>query len=81
MLNKELSQFSESSKSGNQISEYIFSTFLDRQQEMYGGEEVTEAPPPRRHTPSPDMHASHRTKIMSKITIHQVSQYICIRSP
>ncbi|KDR13577.1 cAMP-specific 3',5'-cyclic phosphodiesterase, partial [Zootermopsis nevadensis] len=29
MLNKELSHFSESSKSGNQISEYICSTFLD----------------------------------------------------
>lgn len=28
MLNKELSHFSESSKSGNQISEYICSTFL-----------------------------------------------------
>lgn len=28
MLNKELSHFSESSRSGNQISEYICSTFL-----------------------------------------------------
>jgi cAMP-specific phosphodiesterase 4 len=28
MLNKELSHLSESSKSGNQISEYICSTFL-----------------------------------------------------
>ncbi|XP_075158547.1 3',5'-cyclic-AMP phosphodiesterase-like isoform X7 [Haematobia irritans] len=34
MLNKELSHFSESSKSGNQISEYICSTFLDKQQEF-----------------------------------------------
>jgi len=34
MLNKELGHFSESSRSGNQISEYIFSTFLDKQQEM-----------------------------------------------
>ncbi|XP_012288313.1 cAMP-specific 3',5'-cyclic phosphodiesterase isoform X3 [Orussus abietinus] len=34
MLNKELSHFSESSKSGNQISEYICSTFLDKQQEI-----------------------------------------------
>jgi len=32
MLNKELSHFSES-KSGNQISEYICNTFLDKQQE------------------------------------------------
>ena len=40
MLNKELSHFSES-KSGNQISEYICNTFLDKQQEcdlpIYGG--------------------------------------------
>ncbi|XP_063890169.1 3',5'-cyclic-AMP phosphodiesterase, isoforms N/G isoform X6 [Helicoverpa armigera] len=34
MLNKELSHFSESSKSGNQISEYICSTFLDKQQDI-----------------------------------------------
>ncbi|XP_021964650.1 cAMP-specific 3',5'-cyclic phosphodiesterase isoform X2 [Folsomia candida] len=34
MLNKELSHFSESSKSGNQISEYIFSTFVDKNQEL-----------------------------------------------
>ncbi|XP_057342002.1 cAMP-specific 3',5'-cyclic phosphodiesterase isoform X3 [Microplitis mediator] len=34
MLNKELIHFSESSKSGNQISEYICSTFLDKQQEL-----------------------------------------------
>jgi hypothetical protein len=30
MLNKELSHFSEYSKSGNQISEYICSTFLGK---------------------------------------------------
>ncbi|ELU18933.1 hypothetical protein CAPTEDRAFT_180250 [Capitella teleta] len=34
MLNRELSHFAESSKSGNQISEYICSTFLDKQQEI-----------------------------------------------
>ncbi|CAG0912881.1 unnamed protein product [Notodromas monacha] len=34
MLNKELLHFSESSKSGNQISEYICSTFLDKTQEL-----------------------------------------------
>ncbi|XP_063703547.1 3',5'-cyclic-AMP phosphodiesterase isoform X4 [Culicoides brevitarsis] len=33
MLNKELSHLSESSRSGNQISEYICSTFLDKQQD------------------------------------------------
>ena len=35
MLNKELSHFSESSKSGNQISEYICSTFLGRYRNVY----------------------------------------------
>lgn len=34
MLNRELSHFAESSKSGNQISEYICSTFLDKQQDI-----------------------------------------------
>lgn len=34
MLNKELSHFAESSKSGNQVSEYISSTFLDKQQDV-----------------------------------------------
>ncbi|KAL8574883.1 hypothetical protein ACOMHN_003443 [Nucella lapillus] len=29
MLNRELSHFAESSKSGNQIAEYICSTYLD----------------------------------------------------
>ncbi|OTF81977.1 hypothetical protein BLA29_009232, partial [Euroglyphus maynei] len=33
MLNKELSHFSET-KSGSQISEYIFRTFLDKQEEL-----------------------------------------------
>nr|XP_040564799.1 cAMP-specific 3',5'-cyclic phosphodiesterase 4C-like isoform X2 [Lepeophtheirus salmonis] len=34
MLNKELSHFSESSRSGNQISEYICSTFLEKNNEI-----------------------------------------------
>ncbi|PVD23029.1 hypothetical protein C0Q70_16290 [Pomacea canaliculata] len=34
MLNRELSHFAESSKSGNQIAEYICSTYLDKQQEL-----------------------------------------------
>ncbi|XP_063962586.1 3',5'-cyclic-AMP phosphodiesterase 4C-like isoform X2 [Lytechinus pictus] len=34
MLNRELSAFSETSKSGNQISEYLYNTFLDKQQEV-----------------------------------------------
>ncbi|KAG7276806.1 hypothetical protein CRUP_008756, partial [Coryphaenoides rupestris] len=39
MLNRELSHLSEMSRSGNQVSEYISSTFLDKQNEV-------EAPPP-----------------------------------
>ena len=35
MLNKELSHFSESSRSGNQISEYICSTFLGKLSELF----------------------------------------------
>ncbi|XP_072042994.1 3',5'-cyclic-AMP phosphodiesterase 4C-like isoform X3 [Amphiura filiformis] len=34
MLGRELSAFSETSKSGNQVSQYLFDTFLDRQQDM-----------------------------------------------
>ncbi|TRY74424.1 hypothetical protein TCAL_00657 [Tigriopus californicus] len=34
MLNKELSHFSETSRSGNQVSEYICSTFLDKTQDV-----------------------------------------------
>lgn len=34
MLNRELSHFAESSKSGNQIAEFICSTYLDKQQEL-----------------------------------------------
>lgn len=34
MLNKELSHFAESGKSGTQISEFIFNTFMDREQEL-----------------------------------------------
>lgn len=36
MLNKELSHFSESSRSGNQISEYICSTFLGAYYVVWG---------------------------------------------
>ncbi|XP_072704641.1 3',5'-cyclic-AMP phosphodiesterase 4A isoform X2 [Ciconia boyciana] len=34
MLNRELSHLSETSRSGNQVSEYISSTFLDKQHEV-----------------------------------------------
>ena len=38
MLNKELSVFSESSKSGNQIADHITSTYYDKQYELDTGE-------------------------------------------
>ncbi|XP_045543359.1 cAMP-specific 3',5'-cyclic phosphodiesterase 4D isoform X8 [Salmo salar] len=34
MLNRELTQLSETSRSGNQVSEYIASTFLEKQQDV-----------------------------------------------
>uniref|UniRef100_UPI00358F668B 3',5'-cyclic-AMP phosphodiesterase 4D-like isoform X2 n=1 Tax=Myxine glutinosa TaxID=7769 RepID=UPI00358F668B len=34
MLNRELTHLSETSRSGNEVSEYISSTFLDKQQEL-----------------------------------------------
>ncbi|XP_012683725.1 cAMP-specific 3',5'-cyclic phosphodiesterase 4D isoform X2 [Clupea harengus] len=34
MLNRELTQLSETSRSGNQVSEFISNTFLEKQQEM-----------------------------------------------
>jgi hypothetical protein len=35
MLNKELSQFAEHNKSDNQISEYIYNTFLDKKEDEF----------------------------------------------
>ncbi|XP_012161113.1 cAMP-specific 3',5'-cyclic phosphodiesterase isoform X7 [Ceratitis capitata] len=55
MLNKELSHFSESSRSGNQISEYICSTFLDKQQEL----------------DLPSMRGDDNTEQLSMLTQHQ----------
>ncbi|CAN0022916.1 unnamed protein product, partial [Bubo scandiacus] len=46
MLNRELTHLSEMSRSGNQVSEYISSTFLDKQHEISG----VKKPPP---TPGP----------------------------
>ncbi|XP_071852211.1 3',5'-cyclic-AMP phosphodiesterase 4C-like isoform X5 [Apostichopus japonicus] len=49
MLNRELSAFSDTGKSGNQVSEFLFQTFLDKQQEV----ELPTLPPPRDLAPSP----------------------------
>ncbi|XP_076307243.1 3',5'-cyclic-AMP phosphodiesterase 4C-like isoform X3 [Tachypleus tridentatus] len=60
MLNKELSHFSES-KSGSQISEYIFSTFLDKQQDL-------DIP-----TKTVDVHHSQRPQQKAGIAMSQIS--------
>ncbi|XP_059078390.1 cAMP-specific 3',5'-cyclic phosphodiesterase-like isoform X2 [Tigriopus californicus] len=52
MLNKELSHFSES-KSGNQISEYICNTFLDKQQECDILIQPPVIPPPQFQSSTP----------------------------
>ncbi|KAJ8383318.1 hypothetical protein AAFF_G00221780 [Aldrovandia affinis] len=62
MLNRELTQLSEASRSGNQVSEFISSTFLEKQHDM----EILSPPPKEKwpmthisgvrkigHTPSP----------------------------
>ncbi|KAJ8039867.1 cAMP-specific 3',5'-cyclic phosphodiesterase 4B [Holothuria leucospilota] len=49
MLNRELSAFSDTGKSGNQVSEFLFTTFLDKQQEV----DLPTLPPPRDLAPSP----------------------------
>ncbi|KAJ8389096.1 hypothetical protein AAFF_G00123020 [Aldrovandia affinis] len=54
MLNRELSHLSEMSRSGNQVSEYISNTFLDKQNE----EEI----------PSPTQRGGDREKPMSHIS-------------
>ena len=71
MLNKELSQFSDSSKSGHQISKYIM-TFLDKEPDLDTGPDPSPSPGGRKHTPSPDPMQHSKRKLMSKITLHQV---------
>ncbi|XP_064197494.1 3',5'-cyclic-AMP phosphodiesterase 4C-like isoform X3 [Anguilla rostrata] len=48
MLNRELTQLSETSRSGNQVSEFISSTFLDKQHDV----EIL-SPPPKEKTKWP----------------------------
>ncbi|XP_028909334.1 cAMP-specific 3',5'-cyclic phosphodiesterase 4A [Ornithorhynchus anatinus] len=48
MLNRELSHFSEMSQSGNQVSEYISSTFLDKSNEV----EILSPAPKEHETPT-----------------------------
>ncbi|KAK2542172.1 Pde4c [Columba guinea] len=57
MLNRELTHLSETSRSGNQVSEYISSTFLDKQQEV-------EIPPAK----DKDKEKERRKRPMSQIS-------------
>ncbi|XP_066430302.1 3',5'-cyclic-AMP phosphodiesterase 4C-like isoform X2 [Eleutherodactylus coqui] len=54
MLNRELTHLSETSRSGNQVSEYISSTFLDKQHEV--------------EIPSPTTKEKEKKKPMSQIS-------------
>ncbi|XP_033926556.1 3',5'-cyclic-AMP phosphodiesterase 4C isoform X2 [Melopsittacus undulatus] len=57
MLSRELTQLSETSRSGNQVSEYISSTFLDKQHEV----EIPSAP-------AKDKEKERRNRPMSQIS-------------
>uniref|UniRef100_A0A669E3W5 Phosphodiesterase n=1 Tax=Oreochromis niloticus TaxID=8128 RepID=A0A669E3W5_ORENI len=56
MLNRELSHLSEMSRSGNQVSEYISSTFLDKQNEL-------ELPCPQQQQQQQQQHGGMMTQI------------------
>ncbi|XP_077981723.1 3',5'-cyclic-AMP phosphodiesterase 4D-like isoform X2 [Glandiceps talaboti] len=64
MLNRELSHFSETSRSGNQVSDFICNTFLDKQQEM---DVPSPAKEPKELLQSPRVRALGKAGEMSKI--------------
>ncbi|XP_064171249.1 3',5'-cyclic-AMP phosphodiesterase 4C [Anguilla rostrata] len=67
MLNRELSHLSEMSRSGNQVSEYISSTFLDKQNEV-------EIPSPtQREREKPTSHISSVRKLTCPSLTHSSS--------
>ncbi|KAJ3594822.1 hypothetical protein NHX12_004127 [Muraenolepis orangiensis] len=67
MLNRELTQLSETSRSGNQVSEFISSTFLEKQHDM------DIMPPP----PSKEKDKKNRpmSQISGEVLLDKVSQY------
>ncbi|XP_064606899.1 3',5'-cyclic-AMP phosphodiesterase 4C-like isoform X3 [Liolophura sinensis] len=67
MLNRELSHFAESSKSGNQIAEYICSTYLDKQQELDVPALKVESSGETVSTPTPEK-KSDKQRPMSQIS-------------
>ncbi|KAK7800490.1 hypothetical protein U0070_024270 [Myodes glareolus] len=64
MLNRELTHLSEMSRSGNQVSEYISTTFLDKQNEM----EIPSPTPRQRAFQQPPPPLVRQSQPMSQIT-------------
>ncbi|ERE75422.1 cAMP-specific 3',5'-cyclic phosphodiesterase 4A-like isoform 1 [Cricetulus griseus] len=64
MLNRELTHLSEMSRSGNQVSEYISTTFLDKQNEM----EIPSPTPRHRAFQQPPPPVVQQSQPMSQIT-------------
>ncbi|XP_036048794.1 cAMP-specific 3',5'-cyclic phosphodiesterase 4A isoform X2 [Onychomys torridus] len=64
MLNRELTHLSEMSRSGNQVSEYISTTFLDKQNEM----EIPSPTPRQRAFQQPPPPVVRESQPMSQIT-------------
>ncbi|NP_001396218.1 3',5'-cyclic-AMP phosphodiesterase 4A isoform 3 [Mus musculus] len=64
MLNRELTHLSEMSRSGNQVSEYISNTFLDKQHEV----EIPSPTPRQRPFQQPPPAAVQQAQPMSQIT-------------
>ncbi|KAL1781708.1 cAMP-specific 3 3' [Sigmodon hispidus] len=64
MLNRELTHLSEMSRSGNQVSEYISTTFLDKQNEM----EIPSPTPRQRAYQQPPPPLVRQSQPMSQIT-------------
>ncbi|XP_055738660.1 cAMP-specific 3',5'-cyclic phosphodiesterase 4B-like isoform X1 [Salvelinus fontinalis] len=66
MLNRELTQLSEMSRSGNQVSEFISNTFLDKQNEL-------ELPCPMAKTREWKKRPHHQTQLEGQGTLTQIS--------
>ncbi|XP_063121045.1 3',5'-cyclic-AMP phosphodiesterase 4A isoform X7 [Rattus norvegicus] len=64
MLNRELTHLSEMSRSGNQVSEYISNTFLDKQNEV----EIPSPTPRQRAFQQPPPSVLRQSQPMSQIT-------------
>ncbi|XP_027009509.1 cAMP-specific 3',5'-cyclic phosphodiesterase 4B isoform X2 [Tachysurus fulvidraco] len=75
MLNRELTHLSEMSRSGNQVSEFISNTFLDKQNEM----EILSPPPKSRERKRKQQHQPLMTQIsgMKKVTHGPVISSSC----